>query len=82
MHPSNIMWYLNDIDCNSEVIVDVARTKYIDSIVITTCNFEFSIDEYGNHYVFENLQRSEIYNDIELWKLVKSWVKDYLNDVI
>lgn len=82
MHPSNIMWYLRTLNRNSEVIVNVVRSKNIDSIVITNCKFEFSIDEYGNHYVFKNLQKSEIYNDIELWNLVKSWVKEYLNDVL
>ena len=32
MHPSNIMWYLNDFDCNSDVSVNVIRSKHFDGL--------------------------------------------------
>lgn len=82
MHPSNIMWYLNDLDCNSDVSVNVIRSKHFDGIVIEFSNLKFHIDECGKHYFYIGEEVSEIYNDVTIWKLVKSWVKEYLNNVL
>ena len=82
MHPSNIMWYLNELDNNSQVKIEVERSKHYDNITITTDKFEFDIDEYGRHGVCINNKWSEFYDDMGILKLVEEWVKSYMNEVL
>ena len=82
MHPSNIMWYLKELDNNSQVKIEVQRSKHYDHITIITDKFEFNIDEYGRHGVYVNCEWSEFYDDMGILKLVKEWVKSYMNEVL
>lgn len=82
MHPSNIMWYLKDLTVNSNAEVKVGRYKYYDDICIITDTFYFYIDEDGEHQCKFGVEWSDVYNDIELWELVKDWVKQYMNEVL
>ena len=47
MHALNIMWLLNEVDCNTEVEILTGKSKHVDSIMISTNDFEFSISECG-----------------------------------
>ena len=82
MHPSNIMWYLNELDNNSQVKIEVQRSKHYDDITITTDKFEFNIDEYGRHGIYINNKWSESYVNIGILKLVKEWIKSYMIEVL
>ena len=73
---------VDDFDCNSDVSVNVIRSKHFDGIAIEFSNLKFHIDECGKHYVYTGEERSEIYNDIAIWKLVKTWVENYLNEIL
>ena len=43
MHALNIMWLLNEVDCNTEIEITTGKSKHVDSIMISTNDFEFSI---------------------------------------
>ena len=47
MHALNIMWLLNEVDCNTEIEILTGKSKHVDSIMISTNDFEFSISECG-----------------------------------
>ena len=72
------MSYLSDLDCNSNVEVNIVRSK----IAITTDDFVFVVDEFGLYSVEAGDCWSEDYQDINIWKLVKTWVNNYLNEIL
>ena len=82
MNPSMIMSYLSDLDCNSNVEVNIVRSKHCDQIEIVTDEFTFVVDEFGLYSVKTDGGWSEDYQDINIWKLVKTWVKNYLNEIL
>ena len=82
MHPSNIMHYLRDLTVNSNVEIKVRRYKHCDDICIITDTFDFHIDEYGNHQCKFGGEWSDACYSDNLWKLVKNWVKEYMNEVL
>ena len=82
MNPSMIMSYLSDLDCNSNVEVNIVRSKHCDQIEIITDEFTFVVDEFGLYSVKTDDCWSEDYQDINIWKLVKTWVKNYLNEIL
>ena len=45
MHALNIMWLLNEVDCNTEIEILTGESKHVDSIMISTNDFEFIISE-------------------------------------
>ena len=47
MNALNIMWLLNEVDCNTELYIDSTKTKHVDWINIKTNDFKFYIDETG-----------------------------------
>lgn len=82
MHPSNIMWYLIELDINSDVEITIVRSKHNDVFEISTDKFLFSIDEYGKHGVLINGKWSEFYCDKQILMLVKNWISKYLKEVL
>ena len=55
---------------------------YDQNIEITTDDFIFVVDEFGLYSVEIGDCWSEDYQDINIWKLVKTWVKNYLNEIL
>lgn len=47
MHALNIMWLLNEVGCNTEIEILTGKSKHVDSIMISTNDFEFTISECG-----------------------------------
>ena len=82
MHPSNIMHLLRELDTNSEVDIHYDQNNYRSSISITAKTFHFICDEDGAHIICWGGVLSDPVTDLEIWKSVKSWVKDYLNEVL
>ena len=41
MHALNIMWLLNEVDCNTEVDIRCVKTKSADWIEISTKDLEY-----------------------------------------
>ena len=78
----NIVCYLSDLDCNSNVEVNIVRSEICDQIEITTDDFVFVVDGYGLHYISINNRYSDTRADEEIWKFVKEWVKNYLNEIL
>ena len=81
MHALNALWLLRELNCNSDVEVIVTRTKYCDSIEIKAETFEFVIEENGACLLKHN---GDINHqcDINYWKLVKQWTKEYMSEVL
>ena len=77
MHALNIMWLLNEVDCNTEVEILTGKSKHVDSIMISTNDFEFSISECGACVLTYLDQPKILEKDIEYWNMVKTWVKKY-----
>ena len=48
MHALNIMWLLVEVDKNTEIEILTGKSKHVDSIMISTNDFEFSISECGS----------------------------------
>ena len=82
MNPSMVMSYLSDLDCNSNVKVNIVRSEICDQIEITTNDFVFVVDGYGLHYIFIYNSRSDTRVDVEIWESVKEWVNNYLNEIL
>ena len=47
MHALNIMWLLNEGDCNTEINISTTKTKHVDWLEIKTNDFKYYIDETG-----------------------------------
>ena len=82
MHQLNIMWLLNDITVNDQIEIQYSRTKHIDSITITHSDFSFFITEYGDVVMSYKYQEVQHDKDVEYWDRVKTWVKNYFNEVL
>ena len=80
MHALNIMWLLNEVDCNTEVEILTGSSKHVDSIMISTNDFEFSISACGTCVLTYLDQPKRIKKDIEYWNMVKPLVKKYYQE--
>ena len=82
MHPLNIMWLLNDVSVNNDIEIQYHRTKHIDYIEIIHPDFSFYITEYGDVVINYKHQGVQHDKDVEYWSMVKTWVKNYFNEVL
>ena len=80
MHALNIMWLLNEVDCNTEVEILTGKSKHIDLIMISTNDFDFGISECGTCVLTYLDQPKSVEKDIEYWNMVKTWVKKYYQE--
>lgn len=80
MHALNIMWLLVEVDNNTEIEILTGKSKHVDSIMISTNDFEFSISECGSCVLTYLNQPKSVEKDIEYWKMVKDWVKKYYQE--
>ena len=80
MNALNIMWLLNEIDCNTEIEILTGKSKHVDSIFISTDEFEFSISECGSCKLDYRGQNRSVEKDVEYWWKVKNWVKKYYQE--
>lgn len=80
MHALNIMWLLAEVDNNTEIEILTGKSKHVDSIMISTNDFEFSISECGSCVLTYLNQPKSVEKDIEYWKMVKDWVKKYYQE--
>ena len=70
MHALNIMWLLVEVDKNTEIEILIGKSKHVDSIMISTNDFEFSISECGSCVLTYLNQPKSVEKDIEYWKMV------------
>ena len=80
MHALNIMWLLNEVGCYTEIEITTGKSKHVDSIMISTNDFEFSISECGTCILTYLDQPKSVEKDIEYWNMVKTWVKKYYQE--
>ena len=80
MHALNIMWLLNEVDCNTEIEILTGKSKHVDSIMISTNDFEFSTSECGTCVLTYLCQPKSVEKDVEYWNMVKTWVKKYYQE--
>lgn len=80
MHALNIMWLLVEVDKNTEIEILTGKSKHVDSIMISTNDFEFSISECGSCVLTYLNQPKIVEKDIEYWNMVKGWVKNYYQE--
>lgn len=80
MNTLNIMWLLNEVDCNTEIEITTGKSKHVESIMISTDSFEFSISECGSCVLTYLDQPKSVEKDIEYWNMVKTWVKKYYQE--
>ena len=80
MNALNIMWLLNEIDCNTEIEILTGKSKHVDSISISTNTFEFSISGCGTCVLTYLDQQVILEKDIEYWEKVKTRVKKYYQE--
>ena len=80
MHALNIMWLLNEVGCYTEIEILTGKSKHVDSITISTSDFEFSISERGTCLLTYLDQPVSVEKDIEYWEKVKTWVKKYYQE--
>ena len=74
------MWLLNEITCNTEIEIITSKSKHVDSIMISTDNFEFSVSECGTCVLTYLNQPKSVEKDTEYWGKVKGWVKKYYQE--
>lgn len=80
MNALNIMWLLNEVDCNTSIEIKLTKTTSTDWIEIETSDFSFCIDEYGKCSLIYKNQPKSIEKDVEYWEKVKDWVKKYYQE--
>ena len=80
MHALNIMWLLNEVDCNTAIEILTGKSKHVDSIMISTNDFTFTISECGACVLTYLNQPKSVEKDIEYWNMVKTWVKKYYQE--
>ena len=80
MHALNIMWLLNEVDCNTEIEILTGKSKHSDFIFISTKTFDFSVSECGTFKLTYLDQEHSLEKDIEYWDKVKTWVKKYYQE--
>ena len=74
------MWLLNEVDCDTEIEIVTGKSKHVDSIMISTNDFEFSISKCGTCVLTYLDQPKGLEKDIEYWNMVKAWVKKYYQE--
>ena len=80
MNTLNIMWLLNEVDCNTEIEILTGKSKHSDFIFISTKTFDFSVSECGTCKLTYLDQYHSLEKDIEYWNMVKTWVKKYYQE--
>jgi hypothetical protein len=80
MNALNIMWLLNEVNCNTEIDIATRKSDNKDSIVIKTKDFSFSIVEHGTCTLKYLNQEPSVEKDVEYWTMVKGWVKKYYQE--
>ena len=80
MNALNIMWLLNEVDCNTEIEILTGKSKHVDLIMISMKDFEFNISECGICMLTYLDQPKSVEKDIEYWNMVKAWVKKYYQE--
>ena len=80
MNALNIMWFLNEVNCNTEIDIATRKSDNKDSIVIKTKDFSFSVVEHGTCTLKCSNQELSVEHDIEYWAMVKDWVKKYYQE--
>ena len=80
MHALNIMWLLNEVDCNTEIKISTTKTKHVDWLEIKTNDFKYYIDETGFCRLTYLDQPESVEKDVEYWNMVKTWVKKYYQE--
>lgn len=80
MHALNIMWILNEVGCNTEIEILTGKSKHVDSIMISTNDFEFTISECGTCVLTYLNQPKSVEKDVKYWNMVKDWVKAYYQE--
>lgn len=80
MHALNIMLLLNEVDCNTKIEILTVKSKHVDSIMISTDDFELSISECGTCVLTYLNKPKSVEKDIEYWNMVKTWVKKYYQE--
>lgn len=80
MHALNIMWLLVEVDKNTEIEILTGKSKHVDSIMISTNDFEFSISECGSCRLKYLDQPVSLEKGVEYWRMVKDWVKKYYQE--
>lgn len=81
MNALNIMWLLNEIDCNTEIEILTGRSGNFEYILISTDEFDFSISQCGSCKLDYRGQNRSVEKDIEYWNKVKDWVKKYYQEM-
>ena len=80
MHALNIMWLLNEVGCNTEIEILTGKSKHVDSIMINTNDFVFTISECGTCVLTYLNQPKSVEKDVKYWNMVKDWVKKYYQE--
>ena len=80
MHALNIMWLLNEVNCNTEIEILTGKSKHVDSIMINTNDFVFTISECGTCVLTYLNQPKSVEKDVKYWNMVKDWVKKYYQE--
>lgn len=80
MHALNIMWLLNEIDCNTEIKITTWKSECNQWIEVATEDFDFTVDEDGVCVLKYLGQPKSVEKDIEYWNKVKNWVKKYYQE--
>jgi len=80
MNACNIMWLLNEVNFNTEIEILTGKSKSVDSIMISTNDFEFNISECGTCVLTYLDQPKSVEKDSDVWMLVKGWVKKYYQE--
>ena len=80
MHALNIMWLLNEVGCNTEIEILTGKSKHVDSIMISTNDFELTISQSGTCVLTYLNQQKSVEKDVKYWNIVKDWVKKYYQE--
>ena len=73
MNALNIMWLLDEIDCNTEIEILTGKSKRVDFIFISTDKFDFSISECGSCKLdYRGQDRSVEKDVVEVFNFVQS----------
>ena len=80
MNALNIMWLLNEVDCNTEIRIECDNRISVQNIKIFTSDIVFYIDTTGFCRLEYLDQPKSVEKDIEYWEMVKNWVKKYYQE--
>ena len=74
------MWLLNEVGCNTEIEILIGKSKHVDSIMISTNDFELTISQSGTCVLTYLNQQKSVEKDVKYWNIVKDWVKKYYQE--